>query len=348
MKRLFSLLLVLLMIFPHPIAMAETKYSRNIFGYFDTVISLMGYTDSQEEFDRVCDEAAQQLKYLHQLFDGYNSYPDLHNLWYVNRHAGSSPVQVDQPFFDLLSRAKEMQSKPGYEKVNIAMGAVLVLWHEAREEGVLPDAKALEEASRHTDLSQVILDEENRTVYFADPLIRLDLGAVAKGYAADYVKALLEEKMPSFLISLGGNVYAGDAPLDGRKRWGVSVQCPDGVPPIQFGSDMLEVFYTTRMSLVTSGDYQRYMEVDGVRYHHIIDPDTCMPATHLRAVTIVCESGFLADYLSTLLFLLPYEDGMALINSIPDAGALFVLADGSVTMSEALYPMAYTHGAGAR
>lgn len=338
----------MLMLLPGCKAQGETKFSRNIFGYFDTVISLMGYTDSQEEFDRICDEVTDRLRYLHRLFDGYNSYPGVNNLWYVNRHAGSAPVQVDAPLFSLLKKAKDLQATPGYEKVNIAMGSVLILWHNAREEGVLPSESALKDARLHTDLSQVILDEENSTVFFADPHIRLDLGAVAKGYVADCIKTLLQEKMPSFLISLGGNVYAGEKPLDGRNRWGVSVQCPDGIAPIQPGSDMLEVFYTTNMSLVTSGDYQRYMEVDGVRYHHIIDPDTCMPANHLRAVTIVCESGFMADYLSTLLFLLPVEEGMALIGSIPDAGALFVLADGTVILSENLYPMAYSHGASAR
>lgn len=348
MKRLFSFLLVLILATVFLPCQAEEKYSKTIFGYFDTVVSFMGYTDSQESFDAVCEELTREMKYLHQLFDGYNSYPGQHNLWYVNHHAGEAPVKVDDVLFDLLQKCQALQKTPGYEKVNVAMGTVLSLWHNAREEGALPDRTALQAATQHTDFSKIILNEEEKTVFFADPKIRLDLGAVAKGYAADRLKAVVEDKMPSFLISLGGNVYAGDAPLDGRKKWGVSVQCPDGVAPIQFGGDMLDVFYVNRMSLVTSGDYQRYMEIDGKRYHHIIDPDTCMPANHLRAVTIVCENGFLADYLSTLLFLLPYEEGVTLIESIPDAGALFVLADGSVTMTENLHAIAYSHGATAR
>ncbi len=348
MRKWFSALLVLVCLAGSIPCRAETKFSRNIFGYFDTVITLMGYTDSQAEFDQVCDAVSQELKTLHRLFDGYNSYPDLHNLWYLNRYAAKGPVEVEEPLFDLLLRCKEMHQMPDHDKVNVAMGSVLSLWHDAREEGVLPDEASLSAAALHTDFSNVILDEENRTVYFSDPKLKLDLGAVGKGYAGDYVKSLLEEKMPSFLISLGGNVYAGDAPLDGRKKWGISVQCPDGVPPIQYGSDRLDVLYATRLSLVTSGDYQRYMEVDGVRYHHLIDPETLFPASHLRAVTVVCESGFLADYYSTLLFLLPFMQGAELVHSLPDVEALFVLADGSIYYSDGLKPMAQSHGATAR
>lgn len=348
MKRWMTLLLAVILFLCSFPAHAETKFSRNIFGFFDTVTILMGYTDSEESFDHVCRKVTDKLQSLHRLFDGYNSYPNLHNLWYLNRHAAKEPVVVDDVFFDLLAKCQQMQSTPGYEKVNIAMGSVLTLWHEARENGVLPEKEALSAAGEHMDFSKLVLDSENKTVFFSDPKLKLDLGAVAKGYAADQVKEILYQEMPAFLISLGGNVYCGNAPMDGRKRWGVSVQCPDQITPIQPGSDMLDVLYATNLSLVTSGDYQRFMELDGVRYHHIIDPDTLMPASHLRAVTVVCESGLKADYLSTLLFLLPFEEGKALVESLPDTEALFVLSDGSLYLTDGLKLMAQSHGASAR
>ena len=348
MKRWIAVLLALVMLLASLPGFAEDKYSTLLFDYFDTATSFMGYASSQQEFDSAVALVEKELSYLHQLFDGYHLYGEMHNLRYVNENAGKAPVQVDAPFFTLLSLCKEMYEKPGFNRVNIAMGSVLSLWHDARETGILPERSALENAALHTDFSKVILDRENSTVYFEDPLVKLDLGAVAKGYAADHIRRVIEPILPSFLISLGGNVYAGEKPLDGRKKWGVSVQCPDGIPSIQPGSDILEVLYDTHMSFVTSGDYQRFMEVDGVRYHHIIDPVTLLPASHLRGVTIVCESGFMADYLSTLLFILPYEEGLALIESIPQAGALFITADGTVSMTDSVAAIAYTHGASAR
>lgn len=348
MKKWIAGLCLLVILGASTHGLAETKYSRSYFDYFDTVVSFMGYAAEPEEFNAAEALLKKEMEYLHQLFDAYHSYGDLHNLCYVNAHAAQSPVQVDEPFFTLLSQCKAMWETPGFEKVNVAMGGVLSLWHNGRETNTLPEIAALEDAALHADFSKVILDYENSTVFFEDPLLKLDLGAVAKGFAADRIRAVVEPVLPSFLISLGGNVYAGEKPLDGRLRWGVSIQCPDGVPGIQYGSDILDVLYATKMSFVTSGDYQRYMEIDGVRYHHIIDPDTLMPASHLRGVTIVCESGFLADYLSTLLFILPYEEGRALIDSIAGAGACFVLADGTVTMTDNLFTMAYSHGASAR
>lgn len=347
MKRLVAVMICAVMLCGFiTSAPAESKYSRNIFGYFDTVTTIMAYVNTQEEFDRICVLAENEMDDLHKLFDGYNSYSGLHNLWYLNQYAAKEPVQVEEPLFDLLLRCRDMQAE--YSKVNIAMGSVLVLWHNARETGVLPQPDALQAAAQHTDFSDVILDEENRTVFYADPELKLDLGAVAKGYAADRIQSLVTPHCPSFLISLGGNIYAGDPPLDGRKKWGVSIQCPDGVMPMQFGTDRVEVLYVRNLSVVTSGDYQRYMTVDGVRYHHLIDPATHMPATHLRAVTVICESGFQADFFSTLLFLLPYEEGMALVQDTPGVEALFILADGSIHLSPGLEEMALSHGASAR
>lgn len=347
MKRFFAglILAVMLCCFMTDTP-AEEKYSRNIFNYFDTVTTVMAYVDSQQEFDRLCALAEEEMLFLHRLFDGYNRYPDVNNLWYLNRYAAKEPVMVDEPMFDLLLKCRDMQAK--YGKVNVAMGSVLSLWHDARETGVLPQAEQLYAAALHTDFSNVILDEENRTVFYADPLLKLDLGAVAKGYAADRVQALLSKECPSFLISLGGNVYAADPPLDGRKKWGVSVQCPDGVMPSQPGTDRVEVLYVRNLSVVTSGDYQRYMTVNGVRYHHLIDPDTCMPATHLRAVTVVCESGFQADFFSTMFFLLPFEEGYALAQSLNDTEALFIRGDGQVVLTDGLKEMALSCGASAR
>jgi len=234
-------------------------------------------------------------------------------------------------------------------RVNVAMGAVLRLWHDAREAGVaLPDEAALREAVGHVDMSQVILDEQAGTVYFADPELSLDLGAVAKGYTAERVAQwMLDSEMPSFIISAGGNVRCGQKPLDGRARWGVSIQDPgpiDGLP----GTGYMDVLYLTNLSVVTSGDYQRYYTVDGVRYHHLIDPDTLYPGQHMRAVTIVTQDSGLADALSTAVFLMPYEQGRAFVEALDGVEAYWVLLDGSVQCTDGLRAMLASQGASSR
>ena len=205
------------------------------------------------------------------------------------------------------------------------MGSVLELWHEARSDGIddpehaeLPDMTALEEAARHCDFDAVIIDEENSTVYLSDPQMRLDVGAVAKGWAA---QRAAEHAPDGLLISVGGNVCATGAKDENGTPWVVGVNDPDG-------GDYLHTIYVTEGSVVTSGDYQRYFVVDGKIYHHIIDPETLVPSTYWRSVTIVCADSGLADALSTALFLLPLEEGQALLDKT-GAEAMWVDADGN-------------------
>ena len=318
------------------------KYSTSFFDVFDTVTTIIGYANSQETFDRVVGEARQQFVRYHQVFDGYNAYDGVHNLYYVNQNAASGPVPAEPELMTLLAWIRDLQ--PSLEgRVNVAMGAVLRLWHDAREAGVaLPDEAALREAAGHVDMSQVILDEQAGTVYFADPELSLDLGAVAKGYTAERVAQwMLDSEMPSFIISAGGNVRCGQKPLDGRDRWGVSIQ---DLP----GTGYMDVLYLTNLSVVTSGDYQRYYTVDGVRYHHLIDPDTLYPGQHMRAVTIVTQDSGLADALSTAVFLMPYEQGRAFVETLDGVEAYWVLLDGSVQCTDGLRAMLASQGASSR
>ena len=208
------------------------------------------------------------------------------------------------------------------------MGSVLALWHDAREQALedpdraaLPDRSALEEAALHTDLSALELDLEAGTAFLTDPDMALDVGALAKGYAVEQVAAAAPDH---FLISVGGNVCATGPKPDGTP-WTVAVENPDG-------GDFLKLLYAEDRSVVTSGDYQRYFELDGVRYHHIIDPDTLEPAAYWRSVTVVAESSAAADCLSTALFTLPQAEGQQLLDQW-GAEALWIGRDGAQVMS---------------
>lgn len=358
MKKILRILLTALLIpvfvlFPGARASESKRFTNHFFNTFDTIISLIGYAPNQETFDSAFQAVQERFTYLHRLFDKYNAYEGVNNLYIVNRDAAKAPVKVAPELMELLVFCRDMQKKfPG--ATNIAMGSVLKIWHDHREQAAadpasatVPDLAELQAAAAHTDMDKVVLDEENSTVFFLDPEMSLDLGAVAKGYAAESAaKLLLDSPMTSFIINAGGNVRTGGKPLDGRNAWGVAIQNP--FSSAFSDAPSVETLFLHDMSVVTSGINERYYEVDGVRYHHLIDPNTLFPARHMASVTVVTEDSGMADFLSTALFMMSYEEGRALVDSLPGVDALWVLLDGTVYMTEGIEAIALSKGATAQ
>ena len=330
MKRFFALLLTLSMLLCGCTGAGEEQkqYSATFLTVFDTVTTILGRDASEEAFTAKAQAVHDELLVYHQLFDIYNVYEGLNNLKTINAHPGEA-VSVDKAIIDLL-----LDCKAYYEltdgRVNAAMGSVLYLWHEAREDGLndfanayLPDSDALSEAAEHTSWDSVVIDAENSTVTILDPALRLDVGAIAKGWS---VQRVAENAPEGLLISVGGNVCATGPKDSTGTPWVVGVQDPDG------GDNYLHTLYLTKGSMVTSGDYQRAYMVDGKIYHHIIDPDTLYPGRLWRAVTVVCPDSGLADALSTALFLLPLEEGQKLLDQC-ESYAMWVDAEGNMYYS---------------
>lgn len=324
-NKIIPLLLVLVLL--SGCGEKEKQVYQTVFlDVFDTVTTLRGYEESEQAFQQRAEQVHQALQEYHKLFDIYNDYPG--GLKQVNDNAGLSPVQVDRAVLDLLKDCRDY-----YEltqgRVNVAMGSVLYLWHEAREAGLndpehaaLPEMEKLKEAAKHTSFDTVLLDEQAGTVFLSDPSQRLDVGAVAKGWTAQRVSQLLPE---GYMLNVGGNVCTRGVKPGGGK-WNIAVQSPNA------GEDNLCVVSLAGQSLVTSGDYQRSYTVDGKRYHHIIDPDTLMPSEYWRSVTILCDDSGLADCLSTALFLLPLEEGKALAEQY-NVEVMWVDADMNITQT---------------
>ena len=331
MKRLLSILLALVLLTgcTGPAQPELKQYNATFLTLFDTVTTIVGRAENQEELMAKAQAVHDDLLQYHQLFDVYNDYEGINNLKTVNDNAGVAPVKVDRIIIDLLLDCVDYYELTG-GKVNVVMGSVLNLWHEARNDSLddprnayLPDRDALREAANHCDINCLVIDEANSTVFLTDAEARLDVGAVAKGWAAQRAA----EKAPEgLLISVGGNVCA-TGPKAENTPWVVGVQDPNG------GENYLHTLYLNRGSMVTSGDYQRCFMVDGKIYHHIIDPVTLYPSQYFRSVTILCEDSGLADALSTAAFLLPLEEGMALVKKA-GAEAMWVDAEGNITCTE--------------
>lgn len=323
-----------------------TKYSYEFLGAFDTVIQIIGYSKSQDDFEAMAKSAETRFMELHRLFDIYNDYEGISNIKTINYNAGIKPVKVSREIIDLVLFAKEWHDKTG-GVVNIAMGPVLEIWHEYREKGIenpdgatLPPVEKLREASEYCDISKVIVDEDAQTIFLADKNMSIDVGAVAKGFAVEIVaNELMQQGYSSFLISAGGNVKVVGKPLDNtRSKWGIGILDPDGDLQNREGSTV-DTLYTDSGSVVTSGDYQRYYEVDGKRYHHLIDPETLMPASHYRSVTVYTENSAEADFMSTTLFLLPFDESRKLAMEMDGVEALWIFADGHIEATDGMKSM---------
>ncbi len=337
MKKILSLLMTavtVLLLFSGCTAKKKEKFNAYYFDYFDTATTITGYCDSKEEFDSICLEIKDMLQEYHRLFTIYNRYDGINNLVTVNdvKNGSHSVVKVDRKIIDLLLFAKQMYKETD-GKVNVAMGSVLKIWHNYRAWGLdnpqkaeLPPMEKLRQAAEHTDINDIIIDEENSTVFLADGEMSLDVGAVAKGYAVEKIAEELEKRgISSFIINVGGNIRT--IGLNGENEpFKAGIENPDTADE---DKPYIEFLYLTDQALVTSGNYQRFYTVDGKSYHHIIDPETLMPGTNYRSVSILTTDSAVGDALSTALFLMTQEQGKALIEALEGTEAMWVMPDGT-------------------
>lgn len=309
-------------------------YSQSFFEGFDTVSTLRAYAKDPADFTRCAGLFRDQLWRYHQLFDIYNDYDGMNNLKTVNDRAGEA-VEVDSEILDLLELSIGLYDLTG-GMTNIAMGSVLSIWHGCRENAAihpesaaLPDPAALARAAAHTDIRSVEIDRAASTVRLTDPELRLDVGAIAKGYAAGKIADSLREAGLIYgIVNLGGNTVTIGGRPDGQP-WRVGIQNPDPDG---------ESAYLCRLSiadlaLVTSGSYERYFEIGGVRYHHIIHPETLFPKDTYLSVSVLAADSGVADALSTALFNMEPDAGLALIDGLNGIEACWVLSDGTILRS---------------
>ncbi len=303
MKKIFIILCLLFLT-----GCGQKEYSTQYFDIFDTYTTLQLYCNSQSEFDQISDGLHDEMLRLHRLFDIYNTYDEA-NIKTVNDNAGIAPVKVEEDLYNIVKEGVAAYDKTdGY--INIAMGSVLNIWHNYRERALddpenaaIPTVEELKAAAEHTDIDNIVLNDKDMTIFIKDKDASIDLGAIAKGYAADKARKYLNERgITAGLLNLGGNVIGL---TDSRKPcWKIGVQKPE-----EGSTEFVYKMDIENQSAVSSGNYQRFYIYNGSIYHHIIDKDTLMPADKNKSVTIVSESSLEGDIYSTYLFILPCEQG---------------------------------------
>ncbi|MBQ3012262.1 MAG: FAD:protein FMN transferase [Clostridia bacterium] len=305
------------------------------FTFFDTVSYIYSYkVETNEQFGKNCEGVSEILEEYHRLFDIYHEYSGVVNLCTLNKNAGGEPMVVDEKLIDFLLYAEELYTLTGGE-MNIMMGAVLRPWHDCREaagtdpsSASIPNEDKLSEAAEHVDFSLLEIDEQNLTVRITDPEASIDVGALGKGYATEKAaQYLIENGVSSYVLNIGGNIRIIGQKPDGS-GWLTGIKNP--FDPESYAKRIT----ISDVSCVTSGIYERYFVVDGSRYHHVIDKDTLMPSEHFASVTVITSDSGLADALSTALFCMSYEDGLALVQSIGGVEVFWVANDGTQYMTE--------------
>ncbi|MCI1679368.1 MAG: FAD:protein FMN transferase [Ewingella americana] len=245
----------------------------------------------------------------------------------VNHAAGSHPVEVSQPVYELIKRAKAV-SLLNDSLFNFTIGPLVKRWKIGFNGHSVPAASDLQSLLALTNPRDVVLDDAARSVFLQHAGMEIDLGAIAKGYIADVVRDfLLAEQVPQGLINLGGNVQTLGA--SGQEGWGIGLK-----KPFAAEDALLGVIHVSNKSVVTSGIYERYFELDGRRYHHILDPKTGYPLDNeLQSVTVISEDSIDGDIYTTLLYGMGIEKSLEYLQDLAHIEAIFVTKQQQIVCS---------------
>lgn len=248
----------------------------------------------------------------------------------INDAAGREPVAVSRDTLAVLEAAAQASEWTG-GKFDITFGALADIWKfDHDQDNRVPDQQAIAARLPLVDHRRVQVDRAAGTAFINQPGTRIHLGGIGKGYGVDRAAAILRERgFADFLIQSGGDLYV--AGRNGVTAWTLGIADPRGPAGGSFATVDLG-----DGTLSTSGDYERFFIKDGIRYHHLIDPDRGTPATGARSVTIVTDSAMLADVLSTGVFILGPAEGMALVERLPKVEGVIVTAGNQVLVSSGL------------
>lgn len=293
--------------------------------HMGTVVSITAVASNKDAAQAAVQAGFQEIKRLEQLLSTWRPDSDLSR---VNSAAGERPVRVSEETFELVARSLEIaqMTEGGF---NIAVGPAVEAW-SVTERQQIPSLRDLEQLQPLVDWRVIQLDAGERTIFLPRRGMRIDVGGIGKGYAADRAANVMKQ-VGGFggVVALSGDIKTfGNLPEQGG--------FPVGVRHPRREGSLLATITLKNEAISTAGDYERYFERDGVRYHHILDPVTLQPARECQSVTVVASDGTTADGLDTGLFVMGRERAMELIERLPGVGAIIVDRDGKVWVSSRL------------
>ncbi len=314
-RSLIILLLAAIVLCSGCSAQKELIKQTEVGYYLDTVITLTAYVEDPQILKDALEECGRYENLLSRPEEGSD-------VWRIN-HADGAAVEVSGDTIAVLECANRISGLSG-GAFDASIAPVSTMWDFTSGSAVLPDAEAIAQAAGLVDYTKIRI-EGNRVTLPAGMMI--DLGGIAKGYIADQIRNYLEKRgVKSAILSFGGNVVAIGTKPDGS-QWTIGIQDIDKGT----GTSMLKT-RSSGGSVVTSGIYERGFDLDGVRYHHLLSPDTGWPVQNeLASVTIISESSMEGDALSTAAFVLGPEKGMELIEGMEGIEAVFIARDRTVT-----------------
>jgi len=296
------------------------RFSTQSIGLFDTAISFMAYAETREDFNHYTEVLFNKLEELHKVFTIFEPHPN--NLYMLN--AGHT-IEASEVLISLLQIGKEAYEISG-GRLNIAIGPITNIWSNQRNSAspALPSLEELQEAANYIDIEGIII--EDGTVRLNNPNMKLDVGTIGKAYAMVHATNHLIEQtgISSFLLSVGGDIIAHNAPLSNRETWVVGIEDPDNP-----NNPAIRAVNVVNTAFFASGDYRRFFTVGDVRFSHIIDPETLFPANYFKSVNVIHEDAIMAEILTTALFLMPIEEAQEMANYY-NARVLWIDLEGNI------------------
>lgn len=300
-------------------------YSGTMY-YLGTVNEVTLYTKSnKKKADEILFNCENVIKNIDNKMNPSTLSSDIYKL---NENAGKSYTKVSQDTFNVIKAALHFSDlSDGH--FDISVGSLVQLWNIGNEKARVPSQSEINSLLPTINYKNIILDEKNTSIMLKHEGTKLDLGGIAKGYAADKVVEYLEkQKIEGAIVNLGGNIYTLGT-KDGKNKFNIGVQDPTKPRGNAIGS-----ITTTNNSVVTSGIYERYIEKNGKIFHHILSPKTGYPVENeLSSVTIISDNSMDCDALSTTAFSLGTKEGIKLIESLSNIEAIFITKDKEIYLT---------------
>src|SRR3990170_1541625 len=320
-------LLLLIIILAHACTPSVHIYKRSQV-LMGTVVEITVAAQNEKSAEEAMTAAFKEIRRLEEIMSTYTPSSDISR---VNAAAGLSPVKVHRDLILVVKKALEFARVSG-GAFNIALGPAIDLWNVTESDRV-PSDQELEAIRPLTDLRNIIVDEPTETLFLKEKGMRINLGGIGKGFAADYAyNVLLKQGIKSGIVAVAGDLRVFGKRPDGS-AWNIGITHPrkkEGV--------MAQVQFLDRadMAISTSGDYERFFMKNGVRYHHVLSPDTLHPSRGNQSVSVIAKDSTTADAISTAIFAMDPAKGFKLLESLPGVEGIIMGDDGHIGLSPGL------------